>query len=96
MDSLISDKKLFGNGMAENGNSSVTWKQFRRGRLCDRFTFWDWFYEIMKITRSKLHATWKAGKIVGFIERSKVSDVLTAYPIGTCLIRFSESELGKF
>lgn len=75
----------------------VTWTQFCKEPIRDRsFTFWEWFYAIIKITKDQLAMAWKEGRIVGFINKTKVSDALSAHPVGTFLLRFSDSELGKF
>lgn len=90
------DEKLFQYEMAGDAKGYVTWTQFCKEPLRDRsFTFWEWFYAIIKITKDQLAMAWKEGRIVGFINKNKVSDVLASHPVGTFLLRFSDSELGK-
>lgn len=37
----------------------VSWSQFCKEPLPERnFTFWEWFYAIMKVTREHLRAPW--------------------------------------
>lgn len=50
----------------------------------------------MKLTREHLPGPWREGRIVGFINKRKVTDeILNQCPEGTFLLRFSDSELGK-
>ncbi|XP_030371361.1 signal transducer and transcription activator isoform X2 [Scaptodrosophila lebanonensis] len=75
----------------------ISWNQFCKEPLPDRnFTFWDWFFAIMKLTKDHLLSMWKAGRITGFINRAKAqNDLMQATTgIGTFLVRFSDSELG--
>lgn len=75
----------------------ISWAQFCKEPLPDRsFTFWDWFFAIMKLTKDHLLSLWKAGLIVGFINKRKAEEMLRMLPLGTFLLRFSDSELGKF
>lgn len=40
----------------------ITWSQFCKEPLPERsFTFWEWFYAIMKITREHLRNLWNDG-----------------------------------
>ncbi|XP_053682004.1 signal transducer and transcription activator isoform X2 [Sabethes cyaneus] len=74
---------------------TITWSQFCKEPLPDRtFTFWEWFYAAMKVTREHLRGPWNDGSIVGFIHKSKAEDYLLKCPRGTFLLRFSDSELG--
>jgi len=61
------------------------------------FTFWEWFFAIMKLTKDHMLGMWKAGCIMGFINKTKAqTDLLrSVYGIGTFLLRFSDSELGQ-
>ncbi|SPP82589.1 signal transducer and transcription activator isoform X1 [Drosophila guanche] len=75
----------------------ITWNQFCKEPLPDRpFTFWEWFFAIMKLTKDHLMGMWKASCIMGFINKVKAQDDLmrSATGIGTFLLRFSDSELG--
>uniref|UniRef100_A0A9I3BWZ5 Signal transducer and activator of transcription n=1 Tax=Anopheles culicifacies TaxID=139723 RepID=A0A9I3BWZ5_9DIPT len=74
---------------------TIMWSQFCKEPIPDRsFTFWDWFYAAMKVTREHLRGPWVDGSIIGFIHKSKAEDYLLKCPRGTFLLRFSDSELG--
>jgi signal transducer and activator of transcription 5B len=74
----------------------VSWSQFCKEPLPDRtFTFWEWFYAAMKLTREHLRGPWNDGSIIGFIHKGKAEDYLLKCPRGTFLLRFSDSELGE-
>ncbi|XP_033732065.1 signal transducer and activator of transcription 5A-like [Pecten maximus] len=78
---------------------SITWAQFVKDNLqlasgTVSFTFWDWFYSILKLTAKHLRELWQDGCIVGFISRSKAEQQLLSVANGNFLLRFSESELG--
>ncbi|XP_017019857.1 signal transducer and transcription activator-like isoform X2 [Drosophila kikkawai] len=73
----------------------ITWNQFCKEPMPGRsFTFWEWFSAIMKLTKEHMLNMWKAGCIMGFINKAKAEDDLKRSPVGTFLIRFSDSELG--
>lgn len=75
----------------------ITWSQFCKEALPDRtFTFWDWFYAVMKLTRDQLRGPWSEGLIIGFINKRQAEEMLLKCAPGTFLLRFSDSELGKF
>ncbi|XP_037732818.1 signal transducer and transcription activator isoform X4 [Drosophila subpulchrella] len=81
----------------EERTEYITWNQFCKEPLPDRsFTFWEWFFAIMKLTKDHMLGMWKAGCIMGFINKAKAhADLLrSVYGIGTFLLRFSDSELG--
>lgn len=43
----------------------LSWSQFSKESLPDRnFTFWDWFYAIMKLTREHLKSLWVDGYVL--------------------------------
>jgi len=74
----------------------VSWSSFCKEPLPDRtFTFWEWYYAAMKLTREHLRGPWGEGSIVGFIQKKTAEDVLIKCQRGTFLLRFSDSELGK-
>lgn len=50
----------------------------------------------MKVTREHLRGPWNDGSIVGFIHKRTAEDLLLKCQRGTFLLRFSDSELGKF
>lgn len=74
---------------------AITWSQFCKEPLPERtFTFWDWFYAVMKLTRDQLRGPWTEGLIIGFINKRQAEEKLMKCPPGTFLLRFSDSELG--
>lgn len=83
-------------GPAEDYNNKfVTWSQFNRDPLAGRnFTFWEWFYSILKLTKDWLQGPWKDRLIMGFISKQVAQDWLMKSPKGTFILRFSDSELG--
>ncbi|XP_043068315.1 signal transducer and transcription activator isoform X5 [Drosophila bipectinata] len=80
----------------EERSEYITWNQFCKEPMPDRtFTFWEWFFAIMKLTKDHMLGMWKAGCIMGFINKAKAQDaLLRSNTIGTFLLRFSDSELG--
>ncbi|XP_017048819.1 signal transducer and transcription activator isoform X2 [Drosophila ficusphila] len=81
----------------EERSEYITWNQFCKEPMPDRtFTFWEWFFAIMKLTKDHMLGMWKEGCIMGFINKAKAQDDLlrSSYGIGTFLLRFSDSELG--
>jgi signal transducer and activator of transcription 5B len=73
----------------------VSWSQFCKEPLPERtFTFWEWYYAAMKLTREHLRGPWNDNSIIGFIHKRTAEDMLTKCPRGTFLLRFSDSELG--
>ena len=73
----------------------LTWSQFCKEPLPDKnFTFWEWFYAIMKLTREHLRGPWVDGSILGFVGRNQAEDMLSQCLSGTFLLRFSDSEMG--
>ncbi|XP_061381963.1 signal transducer and activator of transcription 5B isoform X2 [Danaus plexippus] len=79
----------------ELNNMSVSWTQFCKDALPDRnFTFWEWFYMVVKVTRDYLRTLWCDRLIMGFIQKKQAEEMLSKCPPGTFLLRFSDSELG--
>lgn len=79
-------------------NLMLSWTQFAKDPLPDRnFTFWEWYYSLLKLTRDHLKELWSQDNrlIYGFISRKKTEDVLSNSPEGTFLLRYSETELGS-
>lgn len=73
----------------------LSWALFCKEPLPDRnFTFWEWFYAIMKVTKEHLRPLWTDGVVWGFVSRREAEDMLLKKPNGTFLLRFSDSELG--
>lgn len=50
----------------------------------------------MKLTRDQLRGPWTEGLIIGFINKRQAEEMLLKCTPGTFLLRFSDSELGKF
>lgn len=79
----------------EFGPANLSWSQFCKEPLAERnFTFWEWFYAVMKLTREHLRGPWFDGAIIGFVRKRQAEEMLAACPNGTFLLRFSDSELG--
>ncbi|XP_050556653.1 signal transducer and activator of transcription 5B isoform X3 [Spodoptera frugiperda] len=73
----------------------VSWTQFCKDALPERnFTFWEWFYMVVKVTRDYLRTLWCDHLIMGFIQKKQAEEMLSKCPAGTFLLRFSDSELG--
>lgn len=86
--------KLF-NQMKDFSNCVVSWNQFAKEPLSDRtFTFWEWLYAVMKLTREHLRGPWNDGLVMGFVARRNTEAMLMGRTHGTFLLRFSDSELG--
>ncbi|XP_020283532.1 signal transducer and activator of transcription 5B isoform X3 [Pseudomyrmex gracilis] len=76
-------------------NTMLSWAQFCKEPLPERnFTFWEWFYAVMKLTREHLKGPWNEGFILGFIRKKQAEEMLMNNAPGTFLMRFSDSELG--
>lgn len=75
----------------------VSWTQFCKDPLPGRdFTFWEWFYSTMKVTREHFKDLWSDGKIMGFIDKSEAEKLLERSELGTFILRFADSELGMY
>uniref|UniRef100_A0A0B7B603 Signal transducer and activator of transcription n=2 Tax=Arion vulgaris TaxID=1028688 RepID=A0A0B7B603_9EUPU len=85
--------KLF--GKKDPSSCTVTWTQFNKDTLPNRsFTFWEWFYAIQKLTKEHLKDLWTDDAIIGFVSKDQSQDWLSKQPMGTFLLRFSDSENG--
>lgn len=74
----------------------ISWPNFCKSNLPGRnFTFWQWFYAAMKLTKEHFQELWTRGCIYGFISKERTKRLLTNSNNGTFLIRFSESVLGE-
>ncbi|KAK7092646.1 signal transducer and activator of transcription 5B-like isoform X2 [Littorina saxatilis] len=74
---------------------TVSWTQFNKETLQGRtFTFWEWFYAVLKLTKEHLKGPWNDGSIIGFISKTKAQECLNRVENGTFLLRFSDSECG--
>uniref|UniRef100_A0A8D8XA37 Signal transducer and activator of transcription n=2 Tax=Cacopsylla melanoneura TaxID=428564 RepID=A0A8D8XA37_9HEMI len=88
-------EKAFRAQYPEYSNMLLGWTQFCKEPLPDRtFTFWEWFYAVMKLTREHLKNVWSDGLIMGFVRKRRAEEMLSAKAKGTFLLRFSDSELG--
>ncbi|XP_046749375.1 signal transducer and activator of transcription 5B isoform X1 [Diprion similis] len=91
-------EKAFRGGNSGNQDYSgllLTWGQFCKEPLPERnFTFWEWFYAVMKLTREHLRGPWIDGYILGFVRKKQTEEMLATCASGTFLMRFSDSELG--
>uniref|UniRef100_A0A0K8W2F9 Signal transducer and transcription activator n=2 Tax=Bactrocera latifrons TaxID=174628 RepID=A0A0K8W2F9_BACLA len=86
-------KKLVGE--AVQPNEYISYSQFCKDKLPDcGITFWDWFYGIMKLTKAHFRQIWQEGHIVGFISKLRTKEILSQQPMGTFLLRFSDSQKG--
>ncbi|KAL1490502.1 hypothetical protein ABEB36_013184 [Hypothenemus hampei] len=91
---FLADKAFRGN-YNESANSMLSWAQFCKEPLSERnFTFWEWFFAIMKLTREHLRGPWVDGAIMGFVKKKQAEEMLAHCSAGTFLLRFSDSELG--
>lgn len=91
-------EKVFRSGNASGQDYSglmLSWAQFCKEPLPERnFTFWEWFYAVMKLTREHLRGPWIDGYILGFVRKKQAEEMLANCASGTFLMRFSDSELG--
>ncbi|KAI4481547.1 hypothetical protein M0802_013958 [Mischocyttarus mexicanus] len=82
-------------GGQEYSSLLLSWAQFCKEPLPERnFTFWEWFYAVMKLTREHLRSPWIDGYILGFVRKKQAEEMLANCASGTFLMRFSDSELG--
>ena len=59
---------------ADCSNLMITWSQFCKEPLPDRsFTFWEWFYAVMKLTKEDLRGMWIDGWVDNMWSESKMS-----------------------
>lgn len=88
--------KAFRNpNLPDYDNLLLTWAQFSKEPLQNHnFTFWEWFYQILKVTREHLRGLWNDGTVMGFVGKKQAEEMLLQRPTGTFLLRYSDSELG--
>ncbi|KAJ7317658.1 hypothetical protein JRQ81_003820 [Phrynocephalus forsythii] len=91
-------QKIFGDSGAspeELQNRQVSWSQFNKENLPGRaFTFWQWFEGVTEFTKKYLKEYWSDRLILGFVSKQYVNSHLSQAPVGTFLLRFSDSEIG--
>ncbi|KAJ8307062.1 hypothetical protein KUTeg_015146 [Tegillarca granosa] len=93
--SYLASKVFGGKPNDDYSQHVISWSQFNKDTLPSRnFTFWEWFYAIMKITREHLKSQWIDNSILGFVSKIQAQDMLLTKPSGTFLLRFSDSETG--
>ena len=91
----LASKVFGGKPMDDYSSHNINWALFNKDPLQGRnFTFWEWFYAIMRLTKDHLKNLWADGTIIGFISKTQAQEWLQMKPIGTFLCRFSDSELG--
>ncbi|XP_063422808.1 signal transducer and activator of transcription 5B-like isoform X1 [Mytilus trossulus] len=89
--------KVFGgnNKTDEYSKHNINWSLFNKDTLPGRsFTFWEWFYAVMRLTKDHLKSLWCDKTIIGFVSKQQAQEWLQMRPVGTFLCRFSDSELG--
>lgn len=61
--------KAFRNpNMPDYTNMLLSWSQFCKEALPNNgFTFWEWFFAILKVTREHLRSLWNDGTVMGFV-----------------------------
>ncbi|KAJ8920971.1 hypothetical protein NQ315_015765 [Exocentrus adspersus] len=92
---FLAEKAFRSNNINDANNAMLSWAQFCKEPLSERnFTFWEWFYAIMKLTREHLRGPWVDGAIMGFVRKKQAEELLSSCTCGTFLLRFSDSELG--
>lgn len=95
MNLLFLCEKAFKQQIADPTQMEISWSQFCKEPIPDRsFTFWEWFFAIMKLTREHLRNLWKENLIMGFVHKKQAEEMLMKCTPGTFLLRFSDSELG--
>ncbi|XP_049786720.1 signal transducer and activator of transcription 5B isoform X3 [Schistocerca cancellata] len=92
---FLAEKAFRNPQVADYSGMLLSWSQFCKEPLPDRnFTFWEWFFAVMKLTKEHLRGPWMDETILGFIRKRQAEEMLAGRPSGTFLLRFSDSELG--
>jgi signal transducer and activator of transcription 5B len=74
----------------------ITWATFCKENLPNyTFTFWEWFYAALRVTKDHFRGPWEEGYIHGFMNKKRVEECLKSCGHGTFMLRFSDSEMGK-
>ncbi|KNC56024.1 uncharacterized protein AMSG_02036 [Thecamonas trahens ATCC 50062] len=80
------------------GDSSdiVSFEQFAKADMGKGFSFWAWLFAAREVLESSPHmrALWADSLVAGFVPKSGVGGMLSAYPSGSFLLRFADSLLG--
>lgn len=86
------DKKIFGEETNYNREKLITKYEFYKKSLSDKkFSFYEWFYAVMKLTRDHLKSLWCNNHVVGFISKEQAKQKLQRHAKGTFLLRFSDN-----
>jgi len=94
---FLACKALRNNNLSRHdyNNQTVSWQYFCKELLPDRtFTFWEWFYRALELTHYRMKDLWKDRYIMGFVDKGAAQRILMERPVGSFLLRFSDSELG--
>lgn len=88
--------KIAGNhDIQDPNNINVTWFRFSKEHLEGKnFTFWEWFYAILKLTKEHLADIWRDNLVIGFLTRQRAEELLSVKPQGTFILRFNDTSLG--
>ena len=87
--------KIFNRNITEN--QEFYWRQLNRDNLPGYpFTFWQWFYSLIELCKSKfVQPHWNQNAVIGFISKIDCQKKLLASQPGTFMLRFSDSKLGS-
>ncbi|KAF4524812.1 hypothetical protein B566_EDAN014047 [Ephemera danica] len=92
---FLGEKAFRNSQLNDYSTLPLSWSQFCKEPLPERnFTFWEWFYAVMKLTREHLRGPWVDGAILGFVRKKQAEETLATCANGTFLLRYSDSELG--
>ncbi|XP_024081197.1 signal transducer and activator of transcription 5B-like [Cimex lectularius] len=92
---FLAEKAFRTSNVNDFSGMMLSWSQFCKEPLPERnFTYWEWFYAVMKLTREHLKGPWVDGCILGFVRKKQAEEMLLTCANGTFLLRFSDSELG--
>lgn len=86
-----------GNQLIDMENQQISWHQFCKTKFSphSKFTFFEWFYAILRLMRDFLSGPWNDGLVIGFISKKDTDNMLLNHRVGTFLLRFTETVLGK-
>lgn len=88
-------EKIVGKDVPDPLNVMVSWFKFSKEHLEGKtFTFWEWFYAILKLTKDHLSELWRDDLVIGFVTRQRAEELLSNQQQGSFLIRFSDTSLG--
>lgn len=86
------DIKIFGEETDYNREKLITKYEFYKKPLSDKkFSFYEWFYAVMKLTRDHLKSLWFNNHVEGFITKEQAQQKLQRSAKGTFLLRFSDN-----